>query len=393
MKPNLLFLTPTLPHTAGAGSSIRAGLVVESLARHFNVHVLHAELWGWRPESFKTDFVRQHAASYVYHVPQNGALPMPQILAEHFGGIQFQAIHAFRLVMARAAVSVMQQGASSPPFSVLDLDDDECFRADRFVDLREETGDNTRARLEQRATPQLNVMERMLLPRFQAVCLAALADCERVSRRNPGAQCVHLPNAVFLPDRIPARDGQRTSAERSPTLLLVGTLDYFPNEDGAQYFCQSILPLIRQKHPGPLRVRIVGSNPKPQVTMLAREPDVEVFANVPEVASFYEDADVAIVPLRAGSGTRIKILEAFSLRKPVVSTSIGAEGLSAIDGKDLLIADDPESFAGACVTLLQDAALRAKIAESAWEWLLANHSIDRIDEVIRSLYEPVLAVR
>jgi glycosyltransferase involved in cell wall biosynthesis len=383
--PNLLFLTPTLPHTTGTGSAIRAGLTLQALAAHFHVYVLHAEMWGWHRKTFHTDFVRRHAARYVYYVPENGGLPMPRIMAEHFSGVPFQAVHTFRLVMARAAVSFLQLGNASAPLTVIDLDDDEYQRSERFLLLREEAGETSRARSEQRELPHLRVMERMLVPRFQAICLAARADCDRIRQRHPGANVVHLPNAVFLPGPFPPG-----SVSRPPTLLFVGTLDYLPNEDGILYFCARILPLIRQRSAQPIRVRVVGANPRPRVQDLAREAGVEVLANVPDLAPYYADADAVIVPLRAGSGTRIKILEAFSFRKPVVSTTIGAEGLALTHARELLIADQPEEFASACVQLLEDPALCSALNQSAWKWLLENHSLETFDSVIRSLYEPIL---
>jgi glycosyltransferase involved in cell wall biosynthesis len=385
-RPNLLFLTPTLPHTTGTGSAIRAGVTLEALARHFNVYVLHAELWGWHAASFNTEFVRRHSAHYVYYVPQNGELPMPQILAEHFAGIRFQAIHTFRLVMARAAVAVMLQHGKPQPLAVIDLDDDECQRSERFLLLREEAGEVARAQVERKELPQVRVLERVLVPRFQSICLAAQEDCERIGKRYPGPRVVHLPNAVFSPRAAPPAP----TAGSARALLFVGTLDYLPNEDGVHYFCTQILPLVRERCPPGVHVRLVGAHPRDRVTNLSRDPGVEVLANVPDVAQYYADAGVVIVPLRAGSGTRIKILEAFSYRRPVVSTTIGAEGLSVANGQQLLIADQPEAFADACVRLMEDPELAATIAASAWDWLLANHSIDRVESVLRSLYEPVL---
>jgi glycosyltransferase involved in cell wall biosynthesis len=175
-------------------------------------------------------------------------------------------------------------------------------------------------------------------------------------------------------------------------LLFIGTLNYPPNEDAVGHFCSDILPLIRRKFLHPVRIRIVGAVPSPGIVLLSRRyPDVEVVANVPDLAPYYAEADVVIVPLRAGSGTRIKILEAFSFGRPVVSTTIGAEGLALKNREQLLIADEPEAFAGACVELLEDPALCARITKSAQTWLLAHHSLDRVTGVIRSLYAPVLS--
>jgi glycosyltransferase involved in cell wall biosynthesis len=383
-RPNLLFLTPTLPLTTGTGSSIRAGVTLEALARHFNVYVFHAELWGWL-DMFTTDFVKERAARYVCYRPPNGELPMPEIMSEHFAGVRFQAIHTFRLIMARAAVSVLFQSGQPQPHAVIDLDDDECHRSERFLELREAAGESQRAQQERRELPALRTLERMFVPRFQAICLAAREDCERVSQRYPGRRFAQLPNAIFPRPGLPAHG----YSARVPTLLFVGKLDYLPNEDGVRHFCAEILPLL-QKASGPLRIRLVGANPTPGVKALVRHPYVEVLGDVPDLTPYYADADVVIVPLRAGSGTRIKILEAFTFRRPVVSTTIGATGLDLTSGKQLLLADEPQQFANACVRLMGDATLRGDITESAWRWLQANHSIDSVDAVIQSLYAPVL---
>ena len=385
-RPNLLFLTPTLPYTTGTGSAIRAGITVEALARHFNVYVFHAELWGWHDRTFKTDFVRQRAARYVHYRLQNGEIPMPAILSEHFAGIRFDAIHTFRLVMARAAVSVLYQTGRPRPYAIIDLDDDECLRSERFHKLWEGAGDTERALREREELPRLRMLERMFVPRFQAVCLATREDCNKFSRRYPDVRFAHLPNAIFPSPSLPCPG----SSERPSTLLFVGKLDYLPNEDAAHHFCTRILPVLLQKSPGPVRVRIVGTNPSDRVMRLISHPGVEVLADVPDLAPYYADADVVIVPLRAGSGTRIKILEAFSFQRPVVSTSVGAAGLDLTGGEELLIADEPEPFADACLRLLADAKLGAKLTDAAGAWVQSQHSIDRVDAVIQSLYEPVL---
>jgi glycosyltransferase involved in cell wall biosynthesis len=385
-RPNLLFLTPTLPHTTGTGSAIRAGVALQTLSRHFNVYVLHANLWAWHSANFHTEYVERHSIRYVQYERDNGDLPMPQILNDHFAGVRFQAIHTFRLSMARAALAVVSLQRGHHTLAVIDLDDDECQRSERFFELREEAGETVRAEFEREELPRLRTWERMLVPRFQSICLAAEQDCKRIAKRYAGASVTHLPNAVFLPRATPPP----RSLNAPHVLLFVGTLDYLPNEDGVHYFCTRILPLVRQRCSEPVRVRLVGANPAPRVTQLGRNPDVEVLANVPDLAPYYAEAAVVVVPLRAGSGTRIKILEAFGYRRPVVSTTIGAEGLGVTNGEQLLIADDPEPFAEGCVRLLEDSTLSAALTASARDWLLANHSLDRVESVIRSLYEPVL---
>jgi glycosyltransferase involved in cell wall biosynthesis len=151
-----------------------------------------------------------------------------------------------------------------------------------------------------------------------------------------------------------------------------------------------VLPLVQQIAGTPVSLRVVGADPLRRVSLLARDPTVSIHANVPSIAPYYEDADLCIVPLRAGSGTRIKILEAFSFRRPVVSTRLGAEGLAVADGEQLLIADEPEAMARACVSLLKEQELRRRIVDSAYAWVMQHHSIANVDAAMDSIYRPVL---
>ena len=181
-RPNLLFLTPMQPNRSGSGSAIRAAATLEALARHFNVYVLCVPLFTPDPVSAQTEFVTRLAAGYCcYAPPAGGEFPVQQVVAEHFPGVEFAAIHTFRLVLARAALA-MRAGC----FSVLDLDDDEMQRCERNLELREAMGDVAAAQLERDTVPRLRLMERMLLPRFSAVTMASELACEGLRRRSPG---------------------------------------------------------------------------------------------------------------------------------------------------------------------------------------------------------------
>jgi glycosyltransferase involved in cell wall biosynthesis len=131
--------------------------------------------------------------------------------------------------------------------------------------------------------------------------------------------------------------------------------------DAVEHFFHAIHPRLRALVPE-LRVRLVGRSPAPEVRRFESRPGVTVLGDVPDVRSHLADASVAVVPLRVGGGTRIKILEALAAARPVVSTSVGAEGLGLRDGEHLLVADDPEAFARAVARLLGDASLRRRLA-------------------------------
>lgn len=181
------------------------------------------------------------------------------------------------------------------------------------------------------------------------------------------------PNGVDTNRYRPLPD-ESTAAE----ILFVGNMGYEPNADAAVYFCEEVLPLIRRRVPD-VKVWIVGIEPGSSVTRLAGN-GVFITGGVPDVSFYYKRSKVCVVPLRAGSGTRLKILEAMALGRPVVSTSMGCEGLSVVDGENLLIADDNKLFAEQVVRLLTDSELRARIARNARQFVTASYDWDVIAE-------------
>ena len=154
-------------------------------------------------------------------------------------------------------------------------------------------------------------------------------------------------------------------ATRPHHLVFTGSMDWLPNEDGIRYFTEQIMPRIKQAVPD-VTLTVVGRDPYPSLVELSkRDPSVTVTGRVDDVRPYMEEAAVYIVPLRIGGGTRLKIYEAMAMEKPVVSTTIGAEGLPVTDGGEIVLADTPESFAEAVVRLLERKDLSAEIGKQA----------------------------
>src|SRR5208282_6305451 len=153
------------------------------------------------------------------------------------------------------------------------------------------------------------------------------------------------------------------SSTAPPRVVFTGSMDWEPNVDAVEYFCSQIWPRIREEFPDAI-FQIVGRNPFAKVRRLASE-SVEVTGTVPSVAEYLEKASVVVVPLRIGGGTRLKIFEAMAMGKALVSTSIGAEGLDVLHGRDLLLADNPDRFANAVLDLLRDPVLRRRYEQAA----------------------------
>ena len=162
------------------------------------------------------------------------------------------------------------------------------------------------------------------------------------------------------------------SAGRPAHLVFTGSMDWLPNEDGVLFFAREILPRIRQRVPA-VTVSIVGRDPTPAVVRLGAGQGIEVTGRVEDVRPHMAAAAVYIVPLRVGGGTRLKIFEAMSMGKPVVSTTVGAEGLPVRHGEHVLVADEPQAFADAVVQLLGDAAAREQLGHRARELVVTRY--------------------
>jgi glycosyltransferase involved in cell wall biosynthesis len=163
----------------------------------------------------------------------------------------------------------------------------------------------------------------------------------------------------------------RVAVGHPPVILFQGSMRYGPNTDGALWFVSAIAPLIRAQLPD-VEVRLVG-DPDGVVTELDHRPEITVVGHVDSMEEELARADLVVAPLRYASGTRLKILEALAHRIPVVSTTVGAEGLGLEAGRHLLVADDEDAFARACVSALTEAALRQRLVDEGERAFLKNH--------------------
>jgi glycosyltransferase involved in cell wall biosynthesis len=379
--PRLLFFTPVLPGLTGQGTAIRAGVALELLAERYEVTLIHIDLWSGDRTIADPFWPRKIAAAT--HLIPNPAPPdaAEQLVRRHLAGTTFDAVYVFRLIAAPLALRVMALLGTPPP-SVLDLDDDECARTEKFLALRDAAGEAARAARERAELHRQRGFARLMILRFDLALLASNEDLESISAQYPGRRFAQLPNVMRVPDALPVRPADRGG------LLFLGTLDYLPNEDAVLFFASSILPLLNESG-RQIDLRIVGVKPPKSFDALVGRPGLTVVGPVRAVAPEYARARLMVVPLRAGSGTRIKILEAFRFGVPVVSTTIGAAGLDVQHGVHLLIADTPEEFTAACLRLIDADTLAATLAANAFAWLRANHSLDRARAVLHNIFEPV----
>jgi len=220
--------------------------------------------------------------------------------------------------------------------------------------------------LYQRELDDARRFEAAMVDAYDLVLVPSDADAAAV-----GGDVAVVPNGVdterFRPTALP----------NTPTLVFTGTLDWQPNIDGITWFCREVLPRVRARVPD-VRLDVVGRHPLPEVSKLSDVPGVGVHADVPSVVPWLGAARVSVVPLRIGSGTRLKALEAMAAGRAVVGTTIGLDGLAIQPGVHALLVDDAPSFAASVVDLLVDDDLAARLARAGGEHARSRFSWDAI---------------
>jgi polysaccharide biosynthesis protein PslH len=379
-----LLVSPIAPAAGGNGLAMRAGTFLEALAADHDVTLLLVPVAGGGEP---TDFVRSRVRRWAV-LPLEGTLDPLYSLSARLSdpAARLAALRAYpRPSLCRWATTPALEkavAAASGPFEVvvvlrsylapyaapflagpgrrlLDLDDDERLTQQRLSALHARNGRPDEALLAAAEAEKYAAHERTWLPRFDLVLAVSELHERAVRERHPGLSVAIVPNVVPNTVEVPERI-ERAPRSSTLRLLFVGNLSYEPNVDAVLWLSREILPLLGRRP----ELRIAGSHPIEAVWELAG-PDIEVHADPEDLAPQYAWADAALAPIRAGGGTRIKILEAFAAGVPVVATGIGAEGLAVRHGEHLLLADDAVGFAAACRRLGDAQGLAEHLAATA----------------------------
>ena len=231
--------------------------------------------------------------------------------------------------------------------------------------------------------------ERDMCRRFDSV-IAVSADDREQMKQEYGAEAVFdVPTGVDV-------EFFRAGGTAKPvpnSLVFTGSMDWLPNDDAIRYFTREIMPLIKKSVPD-VTLTVVGRNPAPALVDLSKEDkSLIITGRVDDVRPYMENAAAYIVPLRIGGGTRLKIYEAMAMEKPIVSTSIGAEGLPVKDGEEILLADTPESFADAVVGLLRQEDRATEIGKRAAAKVREQFSWGTVADSFAAICERAIALQ
>lgn len=193
----------------------------------------------------------------------------------------------------------------------------------------------------------------------------------------------NLKNLVTIPIGTEVESAPKFELDpQAKGVLSIGTMSWPPNIDAIEFFTKDIFPLVKSRVPD-TKLFVVGSNPPESIKKLPKQDSsIEVTGFVEDLASVASHAAVFVVPLRSGSGLRVKILNAMAMGLPVVSTSVGCEGIGAKNEKQLLIADTPEAFANAVVRLISDFDLRQQLGQAGKQFVIQNYSWSSIYKVM-----------
>ena len=390
----ILFLSPTVPFPLTDGGRIRVFNLLKQIAQRSKVTLLALETQSSDVESI----VHLERLGIRVHLVRQGR-KLPSV---SFGTLLRAFLKKVPITVARYNVPAYRQKfrelVATEPFNLVHY---EMFHVAQFhtethlpsllsqqnVDaaiwrrLCQETANPLRKCLYWTQQRAFERYERLTHPQFDIVTCASEIDRQTFQRTNAAGRFEIIPNGVDVEDYQPAY-----GSEEEAHLIYIGSMDWYPNEDAVAFFADEVLPKIREKLPD-VQFSAVGGNPSPRVQKLAARSHILVTGRVPEIKPYFARATVFVVPLRIGSGTRLKILEALAMGKAVVSTTVGAEGLNLVDGEEILIADEPIAFAEAVLRLLTDASLRRKIGENGRARVERDYDWRRIGEKLYRLYE------
>ncbi|HUO28996.1 MAG TPA: glycosyltransferase [Bryobacteraceae bacterium] len=390
--PDALFLSAEAPYPLTGGGALRSASLLHFLACHYTLDaIVFREPRAPDPRlSLPSGLVRdlhilnlpEHSRSTLARAARNAwrlARRVPPLVDRFAGfGEQIAAVTRGR----RYDLAVIEHFWCAPygdqlarisAVTVLDLHNIESVLHERCA----RTEPPAQAVLHRAFQHICRDLEERYLPQFSYLLTASAVDAEHARRIAPGAHVGVYPNL------IPMTPQPDASAEE--VIAFSGNLEYHPNRSAVRYFQQSIWPALRERWPR-LTWRIIGKNPDSVRKFTAHDPRIQLTGPVGDAVAELARAKVAIVPILAGSGTRVKILEAWAAGVPVVSTPAGAEGLPVRDGEHLLLADTAAGFADAVSRLLGDADLRQRIGRAARYLFECEFSWDAARKYLLFLY-------
>lgn len=390
-EPTVVLVVPIAPAPTGNGLAMRAGMLLDALAPAAAVHVVIVPVAGsaddlaWASERarsvtvvhpIRTGTARDHTTRQLADaelrerlertapLPTRAALAPPTLVDEIEAALSVDAqtpasVLTMRLYLAPLGIRLARRlGAQR---TAVDIDDDD--------------GALLRAMGEDIEADAFDRLAGCWLPDADVVFAASNESADGLAVRTGLEPIGVVPNAIAIPRTRSAPPGE-------DRLLFVGNLTYPPNQEAARLVARELLPRVREQRPE-ASLELVGAH-HGALDDLAGLAGVRLTGFVPDLAPHYDRADVVVVPLRHGSGTRIKVIEAFAHRRPVVATTVAVSGLDVDAGQDVVVADSLEELARGILDVLDDPARAARMVEHAASLVEATYTPAVVGELVRS---------
>jgi sugar transferase (PEP-CTERM/EpsH1 system associated) len=396
----ILFLTPQLPYPPQKGTALRNWGLISSLAERHEVAVLSFLDPGQSPELEATLTDTCHVETVeppvrplhirlrdmlTTHQPDMALRLASEAYAHRLGNWlareAFDIVHIEGIELA-PYLDVIEAGYSRP---LVVFDDHNCeyllqqrvFLTDLRIPVRWPGAAYSFVQWQ-----RLRRYEAQACRRADRVLAVSEADAAALQRLVPGLGVIVVPNGIDTQSYTPAPSHQYT-----PTLIFTGTMDFRPNVDAVLWFAREVLPLVRAEVPE-ARFVVAGQRPHGRLDVLRDDPAVTLTGWVEDTRPYIADAAVYVAPLRMGGGTRFKLLEAMAMGKPVVATSLGAEGFPVTHNRELLVADTAADFAAAVVALLRTPEQREELGQAGRVFVEQRYDWRVIVPRVEAAYTP-----
>lgn len=390
-RPTALLLAPETPYPTAGGGALRSAALLEYLSARYELDVVVFRQPG-APDPLRTPLRKQARRVGVIDLPLHHRDTTARVarnlarlwrgvppLTDRFSGFEktlgaFLRDHRYDISLIEHFWCAGYHGLLKRHSKrvILDLHNIEsvlharCAAAERWP----------LSVVHRRFHRACRTLEQSWLPEFSLLLVASEQDASLVREISPEARPGVYPNTI---PAVPVP--QRTEED---VIAFSANMEYHPNTVAVRFFRRQIWPLLRQQWPG-LVWALIGKNPEAVRKYVGGDPRIRLVGPVDDAVAALANAKVAVAPLLTGSGTRIKILEAWAAATPVVSTSLGAEGLPAVDGEHVLIADDPVEFARATSSLLASPERREQLGgagrllyENGFTWKAGWENLERL---------------
>ncbi|MEZ4593073.1 MAG: glycosyltransferase [Chloroflexota bacterium] len=402
----ILFLTQIIPYPPNAGPRVKTWHVLRYLhERGHEVTLASFVREEERPYLARLDAVctavhtvpikrsrvadvgywlKSHLSGRPFLVERDDLSGMRQLVLRLIAEQPFDVVHADQLTMAQFALDAKKLGGQKRPFILFDAHN-------ATWSIWERMRQNAPWFLKpvyQIEENRIQKYEGMLVEQFDHTLVVIDPDrnllLQGVAPGKAAALAQRISSVPIAVDVAVLQPVQRQAGSRN--ILTLGTLSYPPNADGIRWFLQAIFPLIQQQVPD-VTLTVIGKNPPADFVQMAEQLKgaITVTGYVEDLTPYMEAAALMVVPVRAGSGMRVRLLEAFARAMPTVTTTIGLEGIIAEADKEILLADEPQAFAAATVNLLKDVGLQEmlagngrKLAEARYDWRVVLKQMDAV---------------